>query len=243
MANPIKSLMRKLTSGSRGNLASFDEPYAVIARLLRQREVTGIIDAGASNGRISRRLLRLFPRAQAYGFEPNPLYTETLREYARQQPRFRPQFLALSDREEKVRLQVTESPGSTSLFMPSDRLKGMYPQESVVRKVEEVEAVTIDGWAKRHGDLPIQLMKFDIQGGELQAMRGAREVLQSSALLVYTEILFNPSYEGGAIYSEIDLLLRQYGFVLFDIFKPKYADNGLLMWANAVFVHAQRLDI
>jgi len=79
MANPLKFIAKKSLFRGKGNLVSFDEPYGVIARLLRKTKVTGIVDAGASNGRISRRFLRLFPSATVYAFEPNPLYAETLK--------------------------------------------------------------------------------------------------------------------------------------------------------------------
>ncbi len=60
---------------------------------------------------------------------------------------------------------------------------------------------------------------------------------------VYAEIFFYPLYEGGALYSEIDLFLRGNGFGLYDMYKPKYGPNGLVMWANAIFVNLQRLGL
>lgn len=243
MANLFKSFVRKTLFAKRKNLASLDDPYEVMARLLRKHQVTGIIDAGASNGHISKRLLRFFPKTHVYAFEPNPLYTEILQQYANEDSRFHPQFYALSDQGGIVELQVTDSPGNTSLFRPGNRLKEIDPQGASIKSVEKVEAVTIDGWARCNNDPAIQLMKFDIQGGELSAFRGAAHTLSSSTLLVYMEILFNPLYDEGAIYSQIDLCLREYGFVLYDIFKPKYGSNGLLAWANAIFVHAERLGI
>lgn len=243
MANFFRSFLGKTPFAKKQNLISRYEPYAVIAQLLRNHKVTGIIDAGASNGRISRRLLRLFPKARVYAFEPNSLYTEILQQYAAQDSRFHPQFRALSDHEGTADLQVTRSPGNTSLFRPGSCLKEIDPQGTSIKQIEKVETVTIDGWAKQNGNPPIQLMKFDIQGGELNAFRGATHMLSSSTLLVYTEILFNPLYDGGAICSQLDLCLREYGFVLYDIFKPKYGSNGLLMWGNAIFLHAERLGM
>jgi FkbM family methyltransferase len=241
MAKWFRFFLRKTLFAKKKNLVSLDDPYATIAQLLRRYQVTGIIDAGASNGRISRRLLRLFPEALVYAFEPNPSYTEILQQYAAKNSRFQPQFCALSDHEGIVDLHVTESLGNTSLFIPGSRLKEMDPLGTSIKSVEKVEAVTIDGWAKRNNDPAIQMMKFDIQGGELRAFRGAAHMFSSSTVLVYTEILFNSLYNGGAIYSQIDLCLREYGFVLYDIFKPKYGSNGLLMWGNAIFFHADRL--
>ncbi|HUV63965.1 MAG TPA: FkbM family methyltransferase, partial [Sedimentisphaerales bacterium] len=203
MGSWLSSFIKKKIVGKNRNLVSLDEPYEVMARLLKDYRVTGIIDAGASDGRISKRLLRKFPGAHAYAFEPNPFYAETLRHYAKDDPRFHPQFLALSDREGTATLHVTESPGSTSLFTSGNRLRQMQPDGASLKSEEQVELVTIDRWAQRHGDLAIQLMKFDIQAGELKALRGAVRVLRSSTLLVYTEIWFNPVYDEGAIYSEV----------------------------------------
>ncbi|HUU17902.1 MAG TPA: FkbM family methyltransferase [Sedimentisphaerales bacterium] len=243
MGNRLSSFIKKKLLGKNKNLVSLDEPYEVMASLLKSHQVTGIIDAGASDGRISKRLLRKFPEARAYAFEPNPFYAEMLKQYAKDDPRFHPQFLALSDHEGTADLYVTESPGCTSLFAPAKRLKEISLQGASVKSLEKVELVTIDKWAERNGDPAIQLMKFDIQGGELKVLHGATRVLQSSTLLVYTEIWFNCPYEGGAIYSEIDLFLREHGFVLYDIFKPKYNAKGLIMWGNGIFLNVRRLGI
>jgi len=243
MSNQISSFIKKKLLGKNNNLISLDKPYEVMRRLLKGHDITGIIDAGASNGRISKRLLRKFPAADAYAFEPNRLYFDSLQQYTKENPRFHPYFLALSDHEGNADLHITRSPGSTSLLMPGRRLKEIDPRGSGAERLEKVQIVTIDDWAEHNGNLAIQLMKFDIQGGELKALRGATRMLQYSTLLVYTEIWFNCPYEDGAIYSEIDLFLRKYGFVLYDIYKPKYNSNRLIMWGNAIFLNAERLGI
>jgi FkbM family methyltransferase len=243
MSNRLSSFIKKSLLGKNKNLVSLDDPYHVMACFLKGTEVTGIIDAGASNGRISRRFLRNFPEAHVYGFEPNMLYAVTLQQYAKEDARFHPQFLALSDHEGTADLHITVSPGSTSLFTPGERLKKFDPHGVSAKSSKKVQVVTIDHWAKRNGNPAIQLMKFDIQGGELRALRGAVHVLQNSTFLVYTEILFNPLYKNGSIFCEIDLFLREYGFVLHDIYKPKYDRKGLLLWGNAIYLHSERLSI
>lgn len=243
MANLLKFLIRHTLFRNSGSLVCFDKHYAAIGRLLRGHRVTGILDAGASNGRISKQFLRMFPEAQVFAFEPQPLYRGILEHIAREDPRFHPQFTALSDKTGTVDLHLTHSPGTVSLFVPEPRMKALFPEETVVSGIEKVDMISIDEWSMRYGDPAIQLMKFDIQGGELKAMEGASRVLQTSTLLVYTEILFNPLYEGGAIYSQIDLCLRKYGFVLYNIFKPKSDKNQMLYQADAIFVHAERLPL
>ena len=243
MAGRLGSFIKKKLLRANRNLVSLDDAFEVMPRLLKERRVTGIIDAGASDGRISRRLLRRFPGAQAYAFEPNPFYAPALEQYAQQDPRFHPQFLALSDREGDAALHVTESPGSTSLFEPDEPLGTVDPKGASVKSLEQIKTVTLDQWAQRNGDPSIQVVKLDIQAAELKALRGAVRVLRNSTLLVYTEIWFNPAYSGGALYSEIDLFLREHGFVLYDIFRPKYIPRGLIMWGNAIFLNSHLLSV
>jgi len=243
MSNPFSSFVKKTVLGTKNNLVSLDEPYHAIAYLLKNSQITGIIDAGASNGHISKRLLRNFPKAHVYAFEPNSLYADTLLQYAKDDSLFSPYFVALSDHEGTSDLQKTTSPGNTSLFTPGKYLKELDPHGTSVRSTEKVEVTTIDQWSIRNGNPAIQLMKFDIQGGELKALQGATRLLNNSTLLIYTEVLFNSLYDDGAIFSEIDLFLRKHGFVLHDIYKPKYDSNGLLLWGNAIYLHAEKIGV
>ena len=243
MTNQFSTFIKKRILGKDQNLVSLYEPYQVMSRLLKGQEVTGIIDAGASDGRISKRLLERFPAAHVYAFEPNPIYADTLTKYAEAEPRFHPEFLALSDREGTANLYVTESPGCTSLLSPGVRMRQICPQGATIKHLEEIRVVTIDEWVKRRGNPAIQLMKFDIQGAELKALRGATCLLGGPTLLVYAEIWFNPAYDGAAIYSEVDLFLREYGFVLYDIFRPKYNRDGMIMWGNAIFLNLKQVAL
>ena len=236
MANPIGTFLKKAILGKSNNLVSLDDPFARMPHLLRGREVTGILDAGASHGRISRKLLRGFPDAHLFAFEPNDLYAETLQQYAAAEPRFHPCFIALSDEKGRARLNVTASPGSTSLLTPGAQMRESFSQESAIESRREVEVTTIDDWVSANGNPSIQLMKFDIQGAELKALRGADRTLRDSVELIYIELWFNPGYEGGALYSEIDLFLRPYGFILQDFYKPRYDVHGAIMWTNAIFL-------
>ncbi|MBU0545040.1 MAG: FkbM family methyltransferase [Proteobacteria bacterium] len=240
MVKLFDTLLRNTIFAKKNNLLSIDDPYSILERLLKSHKITGIIDAGASNGRISKKLLKIFPEASVYAFEPNPLYEKTLNQFAWEDKRFFPYYFALSDHKGFEDFCITVSPGNTSLFKPGKRLKEIDPDGASLKSTKKVEVMPVDEWLKENGNHSIQLIKLDIQGAELLALRGAENVLKNSVLAVYTEILFNPLYEGGALYSDIDLCLRNYGFVLYDIFKPKYNSNGLLMWGNAIFLNSNK---
>ncbi len=243
MSNPVGFFLKKVILGKSKNLLSLEDPFASMKRLLRGQRVTGILDAGASHGRISRKLLHRFPQAEVFAFEPNGLYGEILQQYAREEPRFHPYFIALSDEKGRARLNLTTAPGCTSLLTPNQRMQELFHANASVESSIEVDVTTIDDWVQSKDDPAIQIMKFDIQGAELKALRGAARTLRQSTLLIYTELWFNPGYERGTLYGEVDAFLRSEGFLLFDIYKPKYDPRGLLTWANAIFVNPGRVKV
>jgi len=241
MSTRFSTFLKKKFLGREHNLVSLDDHYEVMRRLLKDSPITGIMDAGASNGRISKKLLRKFPGANAYAFEPNPLFRETLQQYTKEDNRFHPCFAALSDFVGTAEFYVTNAPGDSSLLAPEKRLSEISPTGAPVKNMATVDVITIDEWAKRNGDAPVQLMKFDIQGAELKALQGAKHVLSTSTLLIYIEIWFTPAYQGCALFGDIDEFMRQNGFELYDLFKPHYDKLGRFSWANAIYIHSQRL--
>ena len=241
MTKPFKSLIRRTLLSGKQNLTSLDEPYEVIARLLTGKSIDNMLDAGASHGRVAERLARPFPKANVHMFEPNPDYVGDLQTLHNRDNRFRHWPMALADQEGEMELHFTESRGTTSLFKPNTRADDTWGQQLHVKESRAVPVVTIDGWAERENIGPIGFMKFDIQAGELLALRGAEKTLRDQALLVYTEIFFNPMYDGGALFGDIDALLRSHGFLLYNIYKPAADSRGMLLHANPIYVHSERL--
>jgi len=233
MAKLLRDLVRRTLFKKKDNLISLDSPYPIMAHLLKGRKINGILDAGASDGRISKRLIRLFPKATAYLFEPNPAYAQALKSLSQQDHRYQPFNCALAEQPGELTYYETETLGCCSLFKPLDQQ---------TKRVSTVPAVTLDAWSQAHGAPPIELFKFDIQGGELSALKGSRQVLDQSVLLVYCEVWFNRVYEGGAIFSEIDLFFREHGFELYNLFSPKSDPNDMLLWGNAIYWHRQKLE-
>jgi FkbM family methyltransferase len=210
-------------------------------RLMGDKPVRHIIDAGASNGHVALRLLEQFPEAQAHLFEPNPAYGDTLAELAKKDSRVHPQALALSSSESEMTLHVTAGPGRSSLLEAGVSAIDQDQAKWEVQRDVTVPVVTLDKWRERENIPPIDLIKLDIQASELEALRGGEQTLRHTAM-VFTEAFFNPLYKNGALLADIDAYLRSQGFELYNLFNPRANENGQLLWANALYVQPGRVE-
>lgn len=82
----------------------------------------------------------------------------------------------------------------------------------------------------------IHILKLDIQGSELNALKGAEKLLIEKKIdLVYTEAYFVQQYVDQPLFPEIAMYLLNRGYQLQDIYNPIYG-KGKLAWCDAVFV-------
>lgn len=80
----------------------------------------------------------------------------------------------------------------------------------------------------------IDLLKMDVQGGELLVLDGAPR-LAASALAVHTEVEFVPLYSGQPLFADIDTRVRSLGFQ-FHTFRGLTSRSFVpLRWANEEF--------
>lgn len=63
----------------------------------------------------------------------------------------------------------------------------------------------------------VDFIKIDVQGYELEVLKGADRLLCESVAAVYSEAQMVPLYEGAALYSDIDQFLRRRGFEMYRI--------------------------
>jgi FkbM family methyltransferase len=125
------------------------------------------VDVGANVGYFTALLSRRVRHVVA--FEPNPRLTTTVR--------INTARLAAGDRVELREEAVSDRDGTASLFMPED-----FSESLVLASLEaaggdrsfEVPTVTLDGVL---GDATVGVLKIDVEGHELEVLRGAHEGL------------------------------------------------------------------
>jgi FkbM family methyltransferase len=141
-------------------------------QLLRQILVPGAVavDAGANIGIYSQFLARCVgPAGAVYSFEPAPENFERLRAAARG---FSNMYLSQA--------AVGERSGRSELYL-SGTLNvdhRTYPTDNSARRVVQIDMVALDDYFKP--GQRVDLIKMDVQGYELHALRGAGRVLSDN---------------------------------------------------------------
>jgi FkbM family methyltransferase len=183
--------------------------------------------------------------ADIIGFEPNPEALAQLNAMKGPTETYLPHAVGDGGRHT---LNFCQAPGMTSLLTPDPAVLDLFhgfPDWGKVMSTEPLDTVRLDDIPETEG---IEMIKIDIQGGELMAMSNGVERLKST-LVIQTEVEFLPLYVGQPLFSDVDIFLRGRGFVLHRFFptvsrviKPMLIDNNIyaglsqLVWADAIFV-------
>ncbi len=171
----------------------------------------GIIDGGANVGQFSRAAAENFPGSWIIAFEPLPDVAEEFREkLSDQSHRVRMIQTALGRKEGVVSFHRNSFSLSSSVLPLSENHRRAFPFASDVSKVT-VPISTLDKALKKENlEGPI-LLKLDLQGFELEALRGGVATLQKvDAILLESSI--KPMYKGEPSFKKIKAFLDQKGF-------------------------------
>ena len=107
---------------------------------------------------------------------------------------------------------ATPESGMSSLLKPNDaalKFFNGFTHFGAVEKLEQVETVALDSL----GDLPlIDFLKMDVQGAELRILENSKAKLKS-CVAVQLEVPFICLYEDQPSLGEIDIWLREEGFL------------------------------
>lgn len=117
---------------------------------------------------------------------------------------------------QNVTLNVSSNDGQSSSIMDFKKHKEFYPSIDFVRTIE-MTTLTLDDIVspgnanERFDSLNYDFLNLDIQGAELLALKGAKNLL-NNIKYIYCEVNTDELYEGCPHVSEIDAFLAEYGF-------------------------------
>jgi FkbM family methyltransferase len=207
--------------------------------LLENCEVKNVLDVGANSGIVTARYRQLFPSAKVHCFEPMPKYFELLKDRFAGDEKVVVHQGAVSAESGFTQFCINAAPDTSSLLSSDlEHVPESYTQSMAGAQMLNVRTFTLDEYWASQGNLSIDILKMDIQGGELGALRGAESLLKERKIrVIYTEVYFLPFYKDQALFGEIAAYLSRFGYVLHGIYSPTFSGGtGRLQWADAIFV-------
>ena len=201
MKAAIKRFLKSLPIAFTQNQRYDRQTHRVIQKVCKSG--SNCIDVGCHKGEILDLFLKYAPQGQHWGFEPIPdLYESLLKKYAATNCRF---FnIALSDKPGTSSFNyVVSNPSYSGLL----KRKYDHPNEEDTQITVHTERLD----ALIPADVQIDLVKIDVEGGEILVLRGAVNILTRCKPVVIFEHGLGASELYGATPEQVFELFEQCG--------------------------------
>jgi FkbM family methyltransferase len=197
------------------------------------RAYNSVIDVGANRGQFALFALHRFPQASLTSFEPLPTAHSKLHAVVGQDARFRSHQCAVGAEAGSLSLNVTRSDDSSSLLKPTALQLRTFRDTGIVSSTQ-VDVVRLDDVIGPDRLAEPFLLKIDVQGYELEVLRGAEQLLQRDGD-VLVEASFAELYEGQALIDEVVVAMYASGYRLRGIFSITKNSDGTPLQGDLLF--------
>lgn len=200
--------------------------------LVSQNGISLIIDGGANRGQWASAVINDFPAIKVLSIEPVICAYNELAAAASRHKNWEVLNAALSDHAGTAIINVSDNDQqSSSLLSPGSHLN-YYPSVKFT-ELQETKLLTLDAL-----DIPkseVVYLKLDIQGHELNALKGGVKLLQQ-VKAIELEMSTDEPYQGQSTFFEVANFLNESGFKIFSFADAFRGINGQTIYIDVLFV-------
>jgi len=199
-----------------------------------------LIDIGSSYD-IQPRWKKIKKILNYHGFEPNVKLHDDLISKNNDCLNYHVYPYLISNEKNKIDLNLCKNPGVSSIFKPNYKFLSKfknYERFEIIKKIN-LESNYLDNIGIKYADF----IKIDIQGAELNALRGSVHTLKE-VIGLEIEVEFQKMYESQPLFGDINQFLceQEFEFIDFLIMKRwerrKINSYGQLIFADALFLRS-----
>lgn len=130
----------------------------------------------------------------------------------------------LSDRDGTATLYVTKKPSSSSLFAPNEAIMTAYVPRGygALDRTVDVPVARLSTVLAAAGRPAPDLIKLDVQGAELDVLRGFDAKDWGNLLALQVEVEFVEQYLKQPLFWDVDRYIRERGYIMFDVLVNRY---------------------
>ena len=183
-----------------------------LLEVLRPSNPQVIYDIGANVGTWTLLAKALYSKAQIHAFEPLPMHTEKFQQLSKDLTDVHLHEIGLGSHRMQTTIKVTDFSDASSLLPLTEEGKRFWH----LHQIEEipVQIERLDDWVSARGLSYPDLIKLDVQGFELEVLKGSENCL-AEAKWVLLEASFKTFYEGQCRFDQLVTFLGSAGFHVF----------------------------
>jgi FkbM family methyltransferase len=231
--------LRGLRNTVAANLKTGHIDSLELLELLRSSNPQVIYDIGANVGTWTLLAKALYPTAQVHAFEPLPAHIDKFKQLTKRLPGVSLHEIALGPHATRKMMKVTDFSDASSLLALAETGKKHWHLQQVAEIPVKVER--LDDWISSRSLPNPDLIKLDVQGFELEVLRGAPQAMRVASS-VLTEVSFTELYSGQCLYHEVAALLAQSAFHAYAFGHSTPVGKPLLQ-IDCLFVKAGALPV
>jgi FkbM family methyltransferase len=213
--------------------AATDCHYELWPEFLRREHGWTLLDVGANEGDFVRAAALVAKPGAVFAFEPQPACKPLLEAALAAVPNGRMVAAAVGAAPGQVEFNCTGNSKMASVLAPQPGIERSYQSGdyAIVENVT-VPIVRLDDVVPAGTD--VGLLKLDVQGYEMEALRGAIRVLSETRVLL-VEANYVAHYQGTVEFDALHRFLADASFRLHGISAP-FVDEERPLWADAMYV-------
>ena len=204
-----------------------------VLKLLQKRNLDLIIDVGSNKGQFTFVSKIYFPKVTIYSFEALRSEFKKYKNLISSFKNIKAYNYALGNINKKTRMNIASSPDSSSLLEIND-IQSQEFGTYETNLFEEIEVRRLDEWLDQIKSFNSILLKIDVQGFELEVLKGSKQVLKHINYL-YIEASSVELYKNQPLLENIKDFLFEEGFFLEGSFNQCYGKNNKLIQGDYLF--------
>ena len=212
------------------NKAKRKTSFESVLENLKQRGIfiSTIIDIGASDGRWSNDVMKIFPESKYFLIEANDFHKNGLEQFKKNNKNVEYIIAAAGDRQGEI------------YFDNKDPFGGLAMNEKPEENFTVVPVVTVDYCVHEKQYKGPFLLKLDTHGFEVPILNGALELLKEANIVIIEAYNFKIA-KGSLLFYEMCEHMSKYGFRCSGIMDVSYRPKDKFLWQmDLIFVRETR---